>query len=332
MSKSQIPIIDIEPLLNNHVDKTTVVEGINIACRESGFFYIVGHGLSKELQKELERLSWKFFSQFEPVKLEIIMSKGGKAWRGYFPVEAELTSGRPDLKEGLYFGEELAPEHSLVKLGTPLHGQNLYPDIPGIEEVVLEYMKALTKLGRLLMQGIALSLKLPADYFESKFMVNPLTLFRIFHYPAQTKKSLAGGQWGAGEHTDYGVLTILKQDTAGGLQVFTKENWVEAPYIEDSFICNIGDMLDLMTGGYYRSTPHRVLNTSGRGRLSFPFFFDLDFNATPEVIDLGHLGHNSTNNYQRWDKSNLQVFKGTYGTYLLKKVAKVFPQLGDGML
>ena len=193
-------------------------------------------------------------------------------------------------------------------------------------------MNALTKLGRLLMQGIALSLNLSADYFENKFMVNPLTLFRIFHYPALSKKQLAGGQWGAGEHTDYGVLTILKQDTAGGLQVFTKGNWVDAPYIEDSFICNIGDMLDLMTGGYYRSTPHRVLNTSGGGRLSFPFFFDLDFNARPEVIDLGHLGHTTANNYQRWDESNLQVFSGTYGSYLLNKVAKVFPQLGDDLL
>jgi isopenicillin N synthase-like dioxygenase len=115
MSKSQIPIIDIEPLRSNQVDKTKVVKGINLACRGSGFFYIVGHGIGRELQSELERLSWGFFGQPERMKLEISMSKGGRAWRGYFPVETELTSGRPDLKEGLYFGEELSPEHALVK-------------------------------------------------------------------------------------------------------------------------------------------------------------------------------------------------------------------------
>lgn len=332
MTASQIPIINIEPLLNNQADISALAEGISIACRESGFFYIVGHGLDRALQKELERLSWKFFDQLEEMKLEIAMSKGGRAWRGYFPLEAELTSGRPDLKEGIYFGQQLPPEHPMVKQGTPLHGQNLFPNIPDFKKVVLDYMTGLTKLGHLLMQGIALSLKLPPNYFESRFMRNPLTLFRIFHYPAALNNSLSGRQWGAGAHTDYGVLTILKQDAVGGLQVYTKGDWVNAPYIEDSFICNIGDMLDLMTGGYYRSTPHRVLNSSEKGRLSFPFFFDLDFNSRPEMIDLTHLGHTSPKNHQRWDDSDLLVFKGTYGDYLLDKITKVFPVLGDDLL
>jgi isopenicillin N synthase-like dioxygenase len=78
-----------------------------------------------------------------------------------------------------------------------------------------------------------------------------------------------------GEYTDYGLLTILKQDESGGLQVKSQSQWIEAPPVHESFVCNISDMLDRLTGWLYRSTPHRVRNLSGRDRISFPFFFDL---------------------------------------------------------
>lgn len=326
------PVIDIEPLTNSDGDKIAVAEQMAQACKDSGFFYIKGHGVDTAIQDDLERLSWEFFDLQETKKSEIAMDKGGNAWRGYFSMERELTSGKPDLKEGLYFGEQMSLDHPMVIAGTPLHGPNLFPEITGFKTAVLDYLSALNKLGAILMEGLALSLKLSSEFFESLYMTHPLFLFRIFHYPAPTQEHLALRQWGVGEHTDYGVLTILKQDPAGGLQVLTKEKWTDAPYIENTFICNIGDMLDLMTGGYYRSTPHRVLNKSGRGRLSFPFFFDLDFDARVEPIDLTHLGHTRAMTFHRWDESDLQAFSGTYGEYLLKKISKVFPQLRDDVL
>lgn len=130
-----------------------------------------------------------------------------------------------------------------------------------------------------------------------------------------------------GEHTDYGLLTILKQDDTGGLQIKTKSQWIAAPCIPNAFVCNIGDMLDRMTGGYYRSTPHRVLNVSGQGRLSYPFFFDPNFDAQIKPIDLSKTDGQPDNDRDRWDGANLQAFEGTYGDYILGKVAKVFPQL-----
>src|SRR4029078_4487971 len=136
------------------------------------------------------------------------------------------------------------------------------------------------------------------------------------NYPPQSNPQ--GQSWGVGEHTDYGLLTILKQDDLGGLQVKTKSGWIDAPPIANSFICNIGDMLDRLTGGLYRSTPHRVLNTSGRDRYSFPLFFDTGFNTHIERIESAANIHETKN--KRWDKSSVHEFAGTYGEYLINKI------------
>jgi isopenicillin N synthase-like dioxygenase len=256
------------------------------------------------------------------------MALGGRAWRGYFPVGDELTSGKPDAKEGLYFGAELPPDDPRVRAGTPLHGSNLFPDEPpGFRETVLDYMAALTGLGHTLMTGLALSLGLEPAYFADRYTADPLTLFRIFHYPPTPDAPGAEPQWGVGEHTDYGVLTILKQDDAGGLQVKSQSQWIDAPPVPGAFVCNIGDMLDRMTRGLYRSTPHRVRNRSGRGRLSFPFFFDPNFDARIEPIDTGGVAVPEDDRTERWDRASVHAFEGTYGDYVLGKVAKVFPQL-----
>jgi isopenicillin N synthase-like dioxygenase len=327
---SQVPIINISTLVgeaSNYEDCRPVAEQIRSACRDWGFFYVTGHGVDDALQERLEWLSRQFFVQSPEAKLEIRMALGGRAWRGYFPVGDELTSGQPDQKEGIYFGAELPEDHPQVKAGTPLHGRNLFPaNIPLFRQTVLTYMAEMTRLGHALMAGIALSLGLEESYFANRYTADPLTLFRIFNYPP-----LANGQpdqqtaWSVGEHTDYGILTILKQDDSGGLQVKSRSGWVDAPPIAGSFVCNIGDMLDRMTGGLYRSTPHRVRNLSSRNRLSFPFFFDPNFNA--EVKPIQPKLPASDDRQERWDKLNIHEFSGTYGDYLLNKVSKVFPEL-----
>lgn len=317
-----IPIININPLIHGTEDRLVVADEIGRACRDCGFFYVVGHGVDAELQERLEKLSQQFFAQGIETKMQIRMALGGRAWRGYFPVGGELTSGQPDLKEGIYFGAELPDDHPMVKAGVPLHGPNLFPaHPPQLRETVLEYLSAMTRLGHQLMSGIALSLGLEESYFFERYTGDPLILFRIFNYPAQPTTE----GWGVGEHTDYGLLTILKQDEAGGLQVKSQSHWIEAPPIPGSFVCNIGDMLDRMTGGQYRSTPHRVRNLSGRDRLSFPFFFDPNFNAEVAPIQLGEAA--TDDRHERWDGASVHEFSGTYGDYLLNKVSKVFPQL-----
>ena len=278
-----VPVIDVSALVADAPGRAAAADQIGQACRAHGFFYVVGHGVDQGLCDRLEATSRRFFALDEATKMQWRMARGGRAWRGYFPAACELTSGRPDWKEGLYFGSELADDHPLVRARTPIHGRNLFPDLPGFREDVLAYLEALTRLGHVLMEGLALSLDLAVSYFADRYTADPLILFRIFNYPS--RPAPADVRWGVGEHSDYGLLTILWQDDVGGLQVKTPDGWVAAPPLPDSFVCNIGDMLDRMTGGLYRSTPHRVvLNTSGRDRLSLPFFFDPHFEARVRPI------------------------------------------------
>ncbi|WP_308167706.1 isopenicillin N synthase family dioxygenase [Catellatospora tritici] len=319
---SSLPIIDLAQ------PRATVAHGIRAACRDSGFFYLTGHGVPPELMAQLDQAAREFFELPEPDKMEIAMARGGRAWRGFFPVGGELTSGRPDLKEGLYFGTELPDDDPRVRAGLPLHGGNLFPrQVPELAPLVLTYLDALTAVAQEVMRGVAVSLDLDEDYFAAGYTADPTVLFRIFHYPPAP----AGDDgWGVGEHTDYGLLTLLAQDDNGGLQVRTPRGWMEAPPVPGTFVCNIGDMLDRLTGGWYRSTPHRVRNTSGHDRLSFPFFFDPAFAAT--VPPLPGRARTGDDGRDRWDGQDLRAFTGTYGEYLLGKVGKVFPELGGAVL
>jgi isopenicillin N synthase-like dioxygenase len=281
------------------------------ACREVGFFYVVGHGVDEHLQQRLEDDAWSFFRRPDDEKRTIAMARGGRAWRGWFPVGGELTSGVPDRKEGIYFGAERPPS------GRPLEGPNLFPADGGLRDVVLEWLDAMTALGHRLARlvGIDPALLVP----------EPTILFRIFHYPPGGD---AEGEWGVGEHTDYGLLTILRQDATAGLQVRARDgSWLDAPPLPGSFVVNIGDMLERLTGGAYRSTPHRVRNTSSVGRLSFPFFFDPSWTAHVPVPE-GALPPE-----QRWDGADVLAGEsvGAYGDYLVAKVSKVFPALTDNL-
>jgi len=342
----RLPVIDMTALFDrgDAAGRTRVAGEIAAACEAHGFFYLVGHGVTADVLATLEAESRRFFARPLAEKMAISMERGGRAWRGYFPVGGELTSGRPDLKEGLYLGTELSADHPRAAL--PMHGPNLWPE-GGLRDAATAYMEATTRAAAVLMEGVSLSLDLPADWFERHYTADPTVLFRIFHYPATSPADVDWSQsWGVGEHTDYGLLTLLAQDRYGGLQVKTpasragltlvedgpsaeptdQAGWIEAPPIEGALVCNIGDMLERLTAGRFKSTPHRVLNRSGHDRLSFPLFFDPDFTAQLRPLPVAATTI-ASDRAERWDKASVHDFEGTYGEYLLGKVAKVFPQL-----
>ena len=331
----RLPIVDMAALFDpgDAAGHAKVAADLAAACETWGFFYLLGHGVDRELLDELEAQSRRFFALPRATKMRIAMARGGRAWRGYFPLGGELTSGRPDLKEGLYFGTELEPGHPRVAARLPMHGANLWPDAtPDLRPAVTAYIDATTRAAGRLMTAVSLSLGLAPDYFASTYTAEPTVLFRIFHYPARGPGDVDWSQsWGVGEHTDYGLLTLLAQDRHGGLQVRTPDGWIDAPPLDGALVCNIGDMLDRLTLGRFRSTPHRVRNLSGQDRLSFPLFFDPDFLApmTPLPATANLTRSTGDDAHPRWDGVDPLVFEGTYGAYLLSKVAKVFPQLAE---
>lgn len=321
---TSIPIVDVGSLLTSSGDRAAAIAHLDDACRRVGFFYVTGHGIDVT---ELEAQAREFFAQPLEAKLPIAMARGGRAWRGYFPLGGELTSGAPDWKEGIYFGSELGDDDPRVRARTPLHGRNLMPGVPsGLGAAVLAHIDACTRLGHVVMGALGTALGYAEDEFRVRYLADPLILFRIFHYPAPPPER-ADHVWGVGEHTDYGLLTILAQDDCGGLEVRSRDGWVEAPPIPGAFVCNLGDMLERLSNGRYRSTPHRVRNRSGRDRLSMPFFFDPSFDAVvPTPADF------VDDVVARWDGQSVAAFEGTYGEYLVRKVSKVFPELHGEVL
>jgi isopenicillin N synthase-like dioxygenase len=310
-------------------DRDAIARDIDVACRDTGFFYVVGHGVPTELQNRVETLSREFFALSEAEKSAVAMSHGGRAWRGWFPVGGELTSGVPDMKEGFYFGQELRSDDPRVLAGLPMHGPNLFPARPaGLCDAVLEYIDALTDLGHMVLAAISRALGLDDRWFDRHLTADPIVLFRIFHYPPLPDGT---ARWSVGEHTDYGLITILGQDSSGGLEVRGRNGWVAVPPIPDAFVVNLGDMLERMTAGRYRSTPHRVRNTTELDRISFPLFLDPAWNA--EVLPIPTADPTSIGDAtDRWDGTSVHDWSGTYGDYLLAKVARVFPLLRDEVL
>jgi isopenicillin N synthase-like dioxygenase len=321
----EVPEIDIGSLVAGDGDTASVARSIDDACREVGFFVIVGHGLDPGRFDHLDGLAREFFAQPDDAKAEIVMARAGAAWRGWFPVGGELTSGEPDQKEGLYFGSELGPDDPRVRSGTPLHGANLFPAHPvGLDRAVLDHMEEMTRIGQAVLTGIALGLGLEPTWFVEYLTDDPTVLLRIFHYPPTI--ATVGSGWGVAEHTDYGLLTILAQDDSGGLQVKTSDGWVDVDPAPGRLVCNLGDMLERLTGGRYRSTPHRVRNTSDADRLSYPFFLDPSWDAAVDRLPIVERPTDDSG-AERWDRTSVHGFTGTYGEYLLGKVGKVFPDL-----
>jgi isopenicillin N synthase-like dioxygenase len=325
---TEVPEIDVSALLSAGApgdEVAATARRIDRACREVGAFSITGHGVDLRLQDDLDRLAREFFALPDVEKAEVAMARAGRAWRGWFPLGGELTAGVPDMKEGLYFGAELDGSHPRVREGTPLHGANLFPRRPAaLKSAVLTWVDELTRVGQAVLGGMALGLGLDAGFFVRHLTGDPLVLFRIFRYPPADG---AAERWGVGEHTDYGLLTLLAQDGNAGLQLRTEHGWVDVDPRRGRFFCNLGDMLERLTGGCYRSTPHRVQNAGVADRLSLPFFLDPSWDAVVDRLPIVERPVDDRSAAERWDHTSVHGFAGTYGEYVLAKVGKVFPDL-----
>ena len=191
-----LPIIDVGAFLEKRASTAATAREIEKACREFGFFYATGHGVGGETVRALKEASARFFALPETSKMEVAIARGGRAWRGYFPVGEELTSGVPDLKEGLYFGEDLDASDPRVTAGWPLHGANLFPEeVPELAVAVRAFMAEAERAAHAIMAGIALSLGLDAGSSTVVTRVARRSCF-AFSTILPPQRTMRAGAWG----------------------------------------------------------------------------------------------------------------------------------------
>ncbi len=281
---TSIPVIDISPLYGDDLaGARAVAADIRRASVEAGFFYIRGHHMPPDLMRATLMASKFFFARPDAEKRAIQVNG---AHRGYVPF-AQTTLGRQykaDLKESFNFAFPFAADDPDVVAGKPLIGVNQWPQGEEVWRSVLEdYYRTLFEVGQRVLEGFALALDAPRTYFRDLYK-RPLVRTRLLHYPPQPEGS-GEDQFGAAPHTDWGCMTLLWQDQVGGLQVGNRAGqWIDAPYIEGTFVVNIGDMLERWSNDLFVSTPHRVVNASGRERYSIPMFYDPDFDTAVECL------------------------------------------------
>lgn len=274
-ARAALPVINLSLLRGSDQDQDTLARSLEEACLHTGFFYISDHGIPDELIDRVFRESRALFDLPEEQK-KAIHKAHSHANRGYEPLKSQtLEPGSPpDLKEGFYIGEELDGTDPRVQAGRFNQGPNQWPtELPTFRDTMTEYFEAMNELSDHIMQALALSLDLPQDFFED-FCHQPMSTLRLLHYPPQPPNP-SPGEKGCGAHTDFGGVTILLLDDNPGLQVWeaNNEEWLNANPIPGTFVVNMGDMIARWTNDRYRSTLHRVINTSGAERYSVPFFY-----------------------------------------------------------
>ena len=279
-----LPVVDVSKLSSpSREERQRAAESLGKAAREAGFFYVTGHNISRATRAGLLAQAKALFALPLEQKMQWYIGKSGVRHRGYVPEGEEGFYGAamPDRKEAFDLCNEVPESDPDVIAGTPLMGPNVWPDIQGFKDDVGAYYRAAFGLGCTLLKGFALSLGLPGHAFDG-FVTKPPSQLRLIHYP-HTDEDVVDRP-GIGAHTDYEIFTILLP-TAPGLEVMNGNGeWIDALPIEDAFIVNIGDIMEIWTNGAFVATSHRVRKVA-QERYAFPLFFAADYHARIEPLE-----------------------------------------------
>ena len=319
----QIPVIDLSPLrpcadrpaddsAGSGPATTTAVQhvaaALHAASQGLGFIYIKGHGIAPDCIDDARAAAYEFFRADDDRKATVSVSAQHRGWLR--PGGARMQDDAAvDLKESFIWGHE--DEHGQTDSDHALRGPNQWPvDQPQLQQAAMRYFRDAHEGAHRLMQGFALGLNLPENFFLQSCS-RPISRGSFVYYPPQS--SHTAGQFGVGPHTDFGAPTVLCQDDVGGLQVQdVNGDWLQAPPIEGTLVVNVGDLLSRWTEGAYKSTPHRVINSSGRERLSLVLAFDPDPDTLIDARDVYGPEHIASQPAIRC------------GDYLLQRFARAF--------
>ncbi len=279
----EVPVLDLTALNQGGDlkaqgdDLKALAAQLRDACTQTAFFYIANHGVPEAIITQTLAASRRFFEGDPAIREGALRNRFN---RGYLPIgTSKVTDKEPDLKDSFDLGVDLPLDHPAVAAGTPFHGPNHWPQMPDFRAPVEAYFDAVWQLGLRLLRLFAHALDLPEDYF-TRLYATPNISTRLLHYPKPPEDRL-GMAIGSNEHTDFGVITILYQDPAGGLELQKPDGeWIAAPYLPGTFVINLGDLMARWTNDLFRSNRHRVVNRLGRERYSIATFF----NPTHETV------------------------------------------------
>lgn len=272
---AEIPLIDVSALVagDDPAETARVADELTRAAEGIGFFYVINHGVPQDLIDRVFATGRAFFAAPADQKRGVAVN----GWHHGFIRTGEATmyeGARPDLKESFVWGLDVEAGDPDCQAGVRLIGPNRWPDfMPEMRAVMMDYWHACNRLGARLLEAFAVAMGAPPDRFVERFD-RPVSRGSLVWYPPQDA-TLGEEQFGVAPHTDYGTLTFVCQDDVGGLQVQGREGeWLTAHPIPGSFVVNVGDLLARWTNARFASTPHRVVNSSGRERLSVAMFVD----------------------------------------------------------
>ena len=270
-----IPVIDVGPCFAGVPGaRERTARQLGEALQTIGFFVLVNHGVPRDLIARTFDEARRFHAQPMAAKMALRMNEhnnGYMAMGRYAVWTSDVNDNdKPDLNEAYFTKRERTPDDPLVRAGRRFAGPNRWPDdLPGFRASVLAYTDAMDALTRRLLPACALALDLPPDAFDAAFAESQFS-FRLSHYPPVAAEA---NQFGIAPHTDANFLTLLAQSEVPGLQVrIPSGEWLDVPYVPDSYAVNSGDMMTRWTNGRFKSTPHRAVPPVGRHRYAIPFF------------------------------------------------------------
>jgi len=294
-SLSRIPVLDVAAYLAGTPGALeTAAAELRFALENIGFFYLAGHGVPQDLIDRIFAETKRFHALPLDEKLSLRLNRSNNGYmplRGHAQRHTSLNKDpKPNENESFFAKRERDPNDPDVIAKRDLRDPNQWPDkLPGFKATVLAYQDVMRRLVHRLLPVYARALDLPADYFTPFFHKGGEITVRMIHYPPATADQVADDVFGTAAHTDRNLFTVLAQGDTPGLQIMLPDGtWIPAPLMPGAFVVNSGDTLRRWSNDRFLSTPHRVLNVSGRDRYSVPFFVSPEYDTVLECLPSCH--------------------------------------------